>query len=359
MSLGQTLRTAREAKGITTAEMASTTHMLIQIVEGLEAEDFRRIPAAIYGRGFIKLYCEVVGLDPKPLQAEFMALYSNGGGSKGMPTRAERREVAPPPPPPPPPPPEPEPKLEPPAPPPPPVTPIVPEPAKEPIISTEPPPKAVADLFSLNQQETAAQSAPAPMHEPVPEPPAQEPPAPEPEPPAPEKTEKVAPRRSYGELFEQTYAEDEPVRPSAAEKFHDTISNVSHGVFANVKKLPPNTGRMLVVGVAGIVLIVLIVWGVMALYKATTPQQPTEKPGAQTAAPASPTKAEPKSSPDKKPDAQSKKADTAEKKAAEKKAPEKKTAPKQTQKAADKKVAQPKSAGLKVSGVKVPPLYID
>ena len=76
MSFGQTLRAAREAKGLTTSELAAQTHLLVQIVEGLENEDFRRIPAPIYGRGFVKLYCETVGLEPKPLQAEFMTLYN-------------------------------------------------------------------------------------------------------------------------------------------------------------------------------------------------------------------------------------------------------------------------------------------
>ena len=45
MSFGQTLRNAREAKGLSTSELAAQTHLLVQIVEGLENEDFRRIPA--------------------------------------------------------------------------------------------------------------------------------------------------------------------------------------------------------------------------------------------------------------------------------------------------------------------------
>ena len=81
MSLGSTLRAAREACGITTSELAARTHMLVQIVEGLENEDFRRIPAPIYGRGFVKLYCETVGLEPKPLVDAFMEIYGGRGTS--------------------------------------------------------------------------------------------------------------------------------------------------------------------------------------------------------------------------------------------------------------------------------------
>jgi len=71
---GKTLREAREAKGLTTSQIAEQTHLLQQIVEDLEYEDFHRISAPIYGRGFVKLYCEAVGLDPKPLVDEFMAI---------------------------------------------------------------------------------------------------------------------------------------------------------------------------------------------------------------------------------------------------------------------------------------------
>ena len=45
MSFGETLRTAREAKGLTTSQLAAATHILVQVIEGLEKENFKRIPA--------------------------------------------------------------------------------------------------------------------------------------------------------------------------------------------------------------------------------------------------------------------------------------------------------------------------
>ena len=313
MSLGQTLRAAREAKGITTSELASRTHLLIQIVEGLENEDFRRIPAPIYGRGFIKLYCETVGLDPKPLQAEFLSIYNS---KKNSPGKAPTPSAPPPPPAPPAPkpvtpqpvtppvsqpvPPSPSVQAAPPS------VPPTAEPQKE-INDESIPPKVTVDLFSSAKstsntgsttvtepppevqpaaiQESTTEPEPAiepttviaaesEQEEPAPEPPA--PPA-EPEPAAPTSTSEQSPRRSYGELFEHAYADNEPPKPSAAEKFRDTMSNVSHGVFANVKRLPPNTGRMIMVGIAAVVLLVLIGWGISVLYKATS-MQPKEKP---------------------------------------------------------------------------------
>ncbi len=74
-SFGETLRNAREAKGLSCSQVAAQTHMLVQIVEEMEREDFHRIPAPIYGRGFVRLFADCVGLDPVPLVREFMDIY--------------------------------------------------------------------------------------------------------------------------------------------------------------------------------------------------------------------------------------------------------------------------------------------
>ena len=81
IEFGKTLRTAREAKGLTPGQIAERTHMMIQVVEGLENENFSKIVAPIYGRGFVKLYCEAVGLEPKPLVDAFMEIYGGRGTS--------------------------------------------------------------------------------------------------------------------------------------------------------------------------------------------------------------------------------------------------------------------------------------
>ncbi len=74
---GLTLRKAREEKGLTTRQVADKTHMMVQMVEDLENENFSKIAAPIYGRGFVKLYCEAVGIaDPKPLVLEFMEIFN-------------------------------------------------------------------------------------------------------------------------------------------------------------------------------------------------------------------------------------------------------------------------------------------
>lgn len=95
MEFGKTLRTAREAKGLTTGQIAERTHMMVQVVEGLENEDFSKIVAPIYGRGFVKLYCETVGLEPKPLVDAFMEIYSGGRGKSAAPHEPAKPEPRP------------------------------------------------------------------------------------------------------------------------------------------------------------------------------------------------------------------------------------------------------------------------
>ena len=64
---GATLKAAREAKGSTPGAAAEATRIKVQIIEAIERDDFSRIAAPTYARGFIKLYAEYVGLDPEPL----------------------------------------------------------------------------------------------------------------------------------------------------------------------------------------------------------------------------------------------------------------------------------------------------
>ncbi len=75
IEFGKSLRLAREARGYSVAQLAETTRMAPKTVQELEDENFSHIAAPIYGRGFVKLYCEAVGLEAKPFIDEFMAIY--------------------------------------------------------------------------------------------------------------------------------------------------------------------------------------------------------------------------------------------------------------------------------------------
>lgn len=252
MSLGNTLRAAREACGMTTSELAARTHMLVQIVEGLENGDFRRIPAPIYGRGFIKLYCEAVNIDPKPLQAEFMELFNRQNDPAANAEQSPKRPPS-----------TPMPALEP--------APAMPIPEPPPMQASEPP---------QAQVEMPAEPAMADLGELFAQPaqPADQPPKltpiwrPEEQPTPMTRQSPQPPKRSYGDIFGQAYAtEEETPKMSAAEKFRTTMSNVSSGVFSNVQKLPPNIGRIVTVSLCAALTVALIGWGIFELYKATSP----------------------------------------------------------------------------------------
>ena len=364
-SFGTILKEAREAKGLTTSQVAHDTHMLVQIVEEMEREDFHRIPAPIYGRGFVRLYAERVGLDPAPLITEFMEIFN--GHKKPVPSQ--------PPMPPPAPAPEPPPAVEPP-------------PVEEPQPSTEPPP-AVEPL-------PAVETPPAVESSPAVEPPPTidtttaftQPPAPEPTPANPATNLNPAPSRAVSDeippslrgldLFDPSAAESRPPVPpppsvpprspdwespfagaysdadeessgnNAAQRFRDGLSVVSHGVLGTVRQIPRNAWRIALLALGGILILALVIWGCRALYKATSsttePAIAAPAPAPNEAKPAqpAPSKAKPaQPAPSKAKPAQS---------APSKAKPAGKQAP---------SPSQPAAGSLKSTGIKVEPLYID
>ncbi len=75
MSIGSSIRAAREAKGLDPHQLAEDSHTTLQIVQDFENDDFSNITASIYGQGYLKLICEQLGMDPEPILAEFKRIY--------------------------------------------------------------------------------------------------------------------------------------------------------------------------------------------------------------------------------------------------------------------------------------------
>ena len=63
MTVGERLREAREAAGLSLEEIATQTRIPTRHLESLEASDFSRLPAPTYTIGFAKNYAGAVGLD--------------------------------------------------------------------------------------------------------------------------------------------------------------------------------------------------------------------------------------------------------------------------------------------------------
>ncbi len=96
MAFGEQLRAERERRGLSEHQVAEATHMMVQIVRELEAEDFHRIAAAIYGRGFVKLYATFLELEPKPLVEDFDLMYRQRGRQPEAPTKVALQRFDPP-----------------------------------------------------------------------------------------------------------------------------------------------------------------------------------------------------------------------------------------------------------------------
>ncbi len=66
---GQRLRKAREAAGLSLADVASRLKMPTRVVESLEAEDWARLGAPVFVRGQLRSYGRLLGLATAPLHA--------------------------------------------------------------------------------------------------------------------------------------------------------------------------------------------------------------------------------------------------------------------------------------------------
>lgn len=78
MSIGNQLREARERMHLSRADVAASTRSKAQIIEAIERDDFSVFAAPVYGRGFIRLYAQFVGLNPQPLLEEYAAAGHGG-----------------------------------------------------------------------------------------------------------------------------------------------------------------------------------------------------------------------------------------------------------------------------------------
>ena len=70
-AVGAYLRNLREQQGVSLEELARATRVLYRHLEALEADDLAALPAPVFTKGFIRAYCQVLGIAPD----EALALY--------------------------------------------------------------------------------------------------------------------------------------------------------------------------------------------------------------------------------------------------------------------------------------------
>jgi len=73
MTVGQRLKEAREAKGLSVEDVAAQTRIPTRHLTSLEESDWDKLPAATYSVGFAKNYAGVVGLDRGEISEQLRA----------------------------------------------------------------------------------------------------------------------------------------------------------------------------------------------------------------------------------------------------------------------------------------------
>jgi cytoskeleton protein RodZ len=74
-SVGAYLRGLREQQGMSVDELSRATRVLSHYLEALESDELRALPAPVFTKGFIRAYCQAVGVAPD----EALRLYDRIG----------------------------------------------------------------------------------------------------------------------------------------------------------------------------------------------------------------------------------------------------------------------------------------
>src|SRR5215218_6977901 len=79
-TLGEKLRQAREARGLTLSEVADQTRISSLYLESIENDDYRTLPGGIFNKGFVKSYAKYVGIDEQEALQDYSRLIANQEG---------------------------------------------------------------------------------------------------------------------------------------------------------------------------------------------------------------------------------------------------------------------------------------
>lgn len=75
---GRLLQQIREAMGIDLREIAERTKIGMAYLQAVEGEDFEKLPAAVYVRGFLVEYCKMLALDSDRVIETYLTRYRGG-----------------------------------------------------------------------------------------------------------------------------------------------------------------------------------------------------------------------------------------------------------------------------------------
>ena len=72
IDFGGKLRQAREARGLSLRQIATTTKISVAALEALERNDISKLPGGIFSRSIVRSYAAEVGLDPDQAMSDFL-----------------------------------------------------------------------------------------------------------------------------------------------------------------------------------------------------------------------------------------------------------------------------------------------
>lgn len=91
-SIGDLLRTEREKKGISKSHLAEIIKVREQAIDALENEDWDKLPARVFIKGFIRSYTISIGYDTKKALTLFDKSAPSGGEDSPVPLAAKKKK---------------------------------------------------------------------------------------------------------------------------------------------------------------------------------------------------------------------------------------------------------------------------
>ncbi len=92
-SLGEKLRLAREARGITLSEVSAQTRIATRYLEAIEENNYKPLPGGVFNKGFIKAYAKYVGVDEQEALNDYARLLATQTASEDDDDRYRRPMV--------------------------------------------------------------------------------------------------------------------------------------------------------------------------------------------------------------------------------------------------------------------------
>jgi len=93
-SFGARLRSQREKKGVSLADISTQTKIKASLLDALERGDLTYWPRGLFGRAYIRSYAQAIGLDPEPLIPEFLELHPDPPDEFWKPESAESAGIS-------------------------------------------------------------------------------------------------------------------------------------------------------------------------------------------------------------------------------------------------------------------------